>query len=55
MELIGESISLKIVQVSIKERISRVLWNSNIFDFCRSVVYCGTKNRGYVSSLMTDF
>jgi hypothetical protein len=41
--------------VSIKEHISRGLWNSNIFDFCRFVAYCGTKekNRGYVTSLMT--
>jgi hypothetical protein len=29
--------------VSIKEHTSRVLWNSNIFDFCRFVAYCGTK------------
>jgi hypothetical protein len=28
--------------VSIKEHISRVLWNSNIFNFCRFVAYCGT-------------
>jgi hypothetical protein len=41
--------------VSIKEHISRVLWNSNTFDFCRFVAYCGTKykNRGYETLLMT--
>jgi hypothetical protein len=31
--------------VSIKEHISRVLWNSNIFDFCRFVAYCGTNRK----------
>jgi hypothetical protein len=40
---------------SIKERISRILWN--VFDFCRFVAYCGTKykNKGYVSPAMTGF
>jgi hypothetical protein len=30
-------------RMSIKEHISRVLWNSNTFDFCRFVAYCVTK------------
>jgi hypothetical protein len=33
----------QIYKVSLKERTSRVLWNSNKFDFNRSVAYCGTK------------
>jgi hypothetical protein len=43
-------------KMSLKECISRVLWNSNIFDFCRSVAYCGTKqkNRGYVGKSIND-
>jgi hypothetical protein len=36
---------IQYVQMSIKERkyTSRVMWSSNIFDFCGSVAYCGTK------------